>query len=77
MNNKARHNLIDAKCRWRSDRLDGCEFLGTAWSNESDANPPEGDTKQPGGDNPCSLLFSSSIDHQLSKTENISRNLCN
>jgi hypothetical protein len=23
MNNKARHNLIDAKCRWRSDRLDG------------------------------------------------------
>ena len=26
INNKARHNLIDAKCRWRSDRLDG------AWS---------------------------------------------
>ena len=23
INNKARHNLIDAKCRWRSDRLDG------------------------------------------------------
>ena len=21
--NKARHNLVDAKCRWRSDRLDG------------------------------------------------------
>ena len=23
MMNKARHNLIDAKCRWHSDRLDG------------------------------------------------------
>ena len=23
MNNKARHNLMDAKCRWHSDRLDG------------------------------------------------------
>ena len=22
INNKARHNLIDAKCRWRSDWLD-------------------------------------------------------
>ena len=65
MNNKARHNLIDAKCRWHSDRLDKevllcscpwarwrCEFQGTAWSNKSDANPPEGDTKPPGGNNP-------------------------
>ena len=25
------------------------EFLGIAWSNENDANPPEGDTKPPGG----------------------------
>ena len=41
INNKARHNLIDAKCRWRSDQLDGAgSFLGTPWSNESDANPP-------------------------------------
>ena len=31
--------------RWR------CEFLGTAWSNKSDANLPEGDTKPPGGNN--------------------------
>ena len=23
INNKARHNLMDAKSRWRSDRLDG------------------------------------------------------
>ena len=23
INNKARHNLKDAKCRWHSDRLDG------------------------------------------------------
>ena len=29
--------------RWR------WEFLGTPWSNKSDANPPEGDTKPPGG----------------------------
>ena len=32
INNKARHNLMDAKCRWRSDRLDGAvsfrELLG-------------------------------------------------
>ena len=28
------------------------EFLGTAWSNKSDENPPEGDTKPPGGNNP-------------------------
>ena len=32
INNKARHNLIDAKCRWLSDRLDGTgsflELLG-------------------------------------------------
>ena len=29
-----------------------CEFLGTAQLNESYANPPEGDTKPPAGDNP-------------------------
>ena len=32
INNKARHNLIDAKCRWRSDQLDGAvvvRCLGT------------------------------------------------
>ena len=23
INNKARHNLMNAKCRWHSDRLDG------------------------------------------------------
>ena len=34
----ARHSFIDAKC--------------PTWSNKSDANPPEGDTKPPGGDNP-------------------------
>ena len=32
ISNKARHNLINAKCRWRSDRLDGAgsflELLG-------------------------------------------------
>ena len=43
--------------RWRF------EFLGTAWSNKSDANSPEGDTKPPGGNNPWSLLFNSSIMH--------------
>ena len=31
------------------------------FSNISDSNPPEGDTKPPGGDNPWSLLISSSI----------------
>ena len=32
INNKVRHNLMDAKCRWRSNRLDGAgsfsELLG-------------------------------------------------
>ena len=32
INNKVRHNLIDAKCRWHSDRLDSAvsfwELLG-------------------------------------------------
>ena len=27
INNKSRHNLIDAKCRWRSDWLDGAGSL--------------------------------------------------
>ena len=37
--------MVFQSARWR------WEFLGTAWSNESDENPPEGDTKPPGGDN--------------------------
>ena len=41
--------------RWR------WEFLGTTWSKESDANPPEEDTKPPWGNNPWCLLFSSSM----------------
>ena len=28
------------------------EFLGKAWSNASDAIPPDGDTKPTGGNNP-------------------------
>ena len=28
INNKARHNLINAKCRWRSDWLDGAWSFG-------------------------------------------------
>ena len=36
--------------------------LGTPWLNESDANPPGGDTNPPEGDNPWHLLFSSSMD---------------
>ena len=48
----ARHNLMDAKCRWRSDRIDGTNFQGTPWSNQSDANLPGGDTKPPWGNNP-------------------------
>ena len=58
MKNKARHNLSDAKCRWRSDRLDDAVSF---WEPLGDANPPEGDTKPPGGNNPWFLLFSSSI----------------
>ena len=43
INNKARHNLIDAKCRWCSDRLDGA---GSFWELLG-ANQPEGDTNPP------------------------------
>ena len=46
----ARHSFIDAKCR--------------PWSHKSDKNPPEGDTKPPGVNNPWELLFSSSIRYQ-------------
>ena len=49
INNKARHNLINAKCRWRSDRLDGA---GSFREPLGQANPTGGDTKPPGGDNP-------------------------
>ena len=43
--------------RWRSNWLGGTvvgSFLGASWSNQSDANSPE-------GDNPRYLLFSSPI----------------
>ena len=62
---EAWHNFIDAKCRWRSDRLDGAgsnrELF--AWSNESDENTPW-------GDNPWDLLFSSSIALRRHRIEN-------
>ena len=58
INNKAMHNLINVKyskmafrsARWCCSR----EFMGTPWSNKSDAQPPE-------GDNPQNLLFSRRI----------------
>ena len=48
------------------------EFLGTTWSNKSDANLPGVDTKLPGGDNPWSLLFSSSIQRIRKKIDKTS-----
>ena len=36
--------FLSARWRW--------ELQGTAWSNKSDTNPPDGDTKPPGGNNP-------------------------
>ena len=48
----ARHSFIDAKC--------------PTWSNKSDENPPEGDTKPPGGDNPWVLFIISSINYNVS-----------
>ena len=58
INKKLRHNEINVKycqmtfpsARWRCS----WEFLGTPWSNETDAQPPE-------GDNPLNLLFNSQI----------------
>ena len=57
----ARHSFIDAKCR--------------PWSHKSDENPPEGDTKPPGGNNPWELLFSSSINPLLKPIQIQSDNL--
>lgn len=37
-------------------------------SNKSDAHPPEGDAKPTRGDNPSSLLFSSSVTKTLTET---------
>ena len=42
---------MDAKCRGRSNWLDGAvSFREPLGQNESDANPPGGDSKPPG---PC------------------------
>ena len=51
INNKSRHNLLDAKCRWRSNWLDGAvsfrEPLG-----QIKVMQMVGDNKPPGGDSP-------------------------
>ena len=56
--------------RWHSNWLDGGvlgNFLGTSWSNKSDANLPE-------GNNPRNLLFSSRIDFYEDETSADSNN---
>ena len=56
---------MDAKCRWHSDCLDGAvsvrESLGQTKVMQIHQGPAGGDTKPPGGNNPLSLLFSSSM----------------
>ena len=44
INNKAGYNLMDAKCRWRSDWLDGAVSFREPLGQTSNANPPGGDT---------------------------------
>ena len=39
LSNKARPNLIDAKCRWHSDQLDGAES-NREMLGQRDENPP-------------------------------------
>ena len=66
INNKARHNLINAKCRWCSNRLDGAvTFWETLGHTKVMQICQKGDTKPTGGDNPWSLLFSNSIFEQF------------
>ena len=48
INNKARHNLIDAKCRWRSDWRDGSVSF---WELLGQIKSVRGDTKPQGGKN--------------------------
>ena len=56
INNKARHNLMDAKCRWRSNRLDGAvSFMkphGQTKVKRIHKGPTGEDTKPPRDDNP-------------------------
>ena len=44
MNNKARHNLIDAKCRWHSDRLDGAGSFREPLGQTKVMQIPQGET---------------------------------
>ena len=44
INNKAGYTLMDAKCRWRSDWLDGAVSFREPLGQTSNANPPGGDT---------------------------------
>ena len=69
INNKARHNLIDAKCRWR------WEFWGTAWSNKSDAKPLEEDNKPPGHKATAAVLALSSGTSSVSRAASGRRRL--
>ena len=58
INNKARHNLIDAKCRWRSNRLDGAGSFREPLGQTKVMQIRQGETLNHQG---ASLLFSSSI----------------
>ena len=58
INNKARHNLIGAKCRWRSDWLDGAVSFMEPFGQTKVMQIRQGETLNHQG---ASLLFSSSI----------------
>ena len=68
INNKSRHNLIDAKLQMEFRSTRRClEFLGAAWSNANDVNSPRGDTKPQGGNKP--YFFFVSLVNNRSKTD--------
>ena len=53
MKNKARHNLIDVKCRWHSDQLDGAGSFREPLGQTKVMKIHQGvDTKPLGGNNP-------------------------
>ena len=73
MNNKARHNLIDAKCRWRSIQLDGAVSFRELLGQTKVMQIRQRETQNHQG--AISLLFIISIEQFIWKMSNLRRRL--
>ena len=61
INNKARRNLMDSKCRWRSDRLDDARSFREPLGQAKVMKIRQGGTLNHQGGITHEVLFSSSI----------------